>query len=166
MVFKFTKQVSITRRRGLTLMDLLVALAILAFLAALIFPVLTGVRERGKMARCASNLRQLGVGIGHYLDDWDSRYPWAAHEPFVVRGQLRPTLRQTMVAYVPNKEVWQCPSDIGEIRPDEDYDKISPPSRVPFYSEARHRTSYAYYGFFGTIASGHFAHLDVYKRQV
>ena len=146
-----------TYRKAFTLMELLVALAVLVILGALTFPVFTGVRERGKMTRCASNLRQIGIGMGRYLDDWDSRYPWAAQEIWVVRAHFRPTLRQTMAAYVPVKEIWQCPSDVGEIRPEpEDVDGFSPPSPVPFYSEARHGTSYAYWGFNGTFDSPYF----------
>ena len=47
------------RRKGLTLMELLIVVAIIAALAALLFPVFQSVRERAYIASCTSNLKQL-----------------------------------------------------------------------------------------------------------
>ncbi len=48
------------RRRGFTLIKLLVVIAIVASLSGILFPVFTKAREREKQTKCASNLRQLG----------------------------------------------------------------------------------------------------------
>ncbi len=50
-------------KRGFTLLEVLVTIAIVAVLAALLIPALKGTLRRGKDAQCLSNLRQIGVAI-------------------------------------------------------------------------------------------------------
>lgn len=64
-------------RSGFTLAELMVTIGIIALLAALLFPVMKGVRDRGKVAVCSNNLKQLGVAFQQYLNDNQQRYPGA-----------------------------------------------------------------------------------------
>jgi prepilin-type N-terminal cleavage/methylation domain-containing protein/prepilin-type processing-associated H-X9-DG protein len=57
------------RRRGFTLVELLVAVAIMAILAALLLPSLARGKSSAQRARCVSNLRQLGLASQMYWDD-------------------------------------------------------------------------------------------------
>lgn len=63
------------RRRAFTLIELLVVVAILAILAALLFPVFQRAKGAAKSTECVSSLRELGVASQLYLGDFDGRYP-------------------------------------------------------------------------------------------
>ncbi len=63
------------RHRGFTLVELMVAIGIIAVLAGLLFPVFKTVRDKGKVTLCSNNLQQLGLGFQQYLQDYQQRYP-------------------------------------------------------------------------------------------
>ena len=63
------------QRKGFTLIELLVVIAIIAILAAILFPVFAKAREKARQSSCASNLKQLGLGIMQYTQDYDETYP-------------------------------------------------------------------------------------------
>jgi prepilin-type N-terminal cleavage/methylation domain-containing protein/prepilin-type processing-associated H-X9-DG protein len=59
---------------GFTLIELLVVIAIIALLAAILFPVFAQAREKARHATCVSNLKQIGLAIGLYQQDYDGHY--------------------------------------------------------------------------------------------
>jgi prepilin-type N-terminal cleavage/methylation domain-containing protein/prepilin-type processing-associated H-X9-DG protein len=63
------------KRKGFTLIELLVVIAIIAILAAILFPVFARARENARRASCQSNLKQIGLGVMQYTQDYDERYP-------------------------------------------------------------------------------------------
>jgi len=63
------------KRVGFTLIELLVVIAIIAILAAILFPVFAKAREKARQSSCASNLKQLGLALMQYAQDYDERYP-------------------------------------------------------------------------------------------
>lgn len=60
---------------GFTLIELLVVIAVIAILAAILFPVFARARENARRASCMSNLKQLGLGMMQYIQDYDERFP-------------------------------------------------------------------------------------------
>ena len=91
--------------RGFTLIELLIVIAIIAILAAVLFPVFQSVRENARRASCASNEKQLGLAVLQYSSDADERLvPISGSGP-----------RWTMIVYpyVQNDGVYHCPDDGG-----------------------------------------------------
>ena len=70
VAFKTTK----TARRGFTLTETVIALAILGLLAALLFPVLGRARESSRQNHCAGNLQNIYVATRQYREDFQG-YP-------------------------------------------------------------------------------------------
>lgn len=61
--------------RGLSVIELLVVLVIIALLVALLLPVVWNVRKRATLAPCMTNMRQIYVAWSNYLHDWDGHPP-------------------------------------------------------------------------------------------
>jgi prepilin-type N-terminal cleavage/methylation domain-containing protein len=62
-------------KKGLTLVELLVSLTIVAILAALLYPVLASAKKKAKEGACLSNLRQIGTAMLFYRDNNDEKLP-------------------------------------------------------------------------------------------
>ena len=75
------------QKTGFTLIEILVVIAIIAILAAILFPVFARARENARRTACLSNLKQLGLGVQQYIQDYDSRYP------YIPKGNLAETGR-------------------------------------------------------------------------
>jgi len=67
------KNIPQRRRRAFTLIELLVVIAIIAILAAILFPVFARARGKARQASCQSNLKQIGLAMMQYAQDYDER---------------------------------------------------------------------------------------------
>ena len=63
------------KRNAFTLIELLVVISIIAILAAILFPVFARARENARRASCQSNLKQLGLSVMQYVQDYDGTLP-------------------------------------------------------------------------------------------
>jgi prepilin-type N-terminal cleavage/methylation domain-containing protein len=80
------------KRRGFTLVELLVVVAIIALLAALLLPALASARDKSRKAACISNLHQIGIALLNYATDNDGRIPFGPKAPpFTNPGDFYPS---------------------------------------------------------------------------
>jgi prepilin-type N-terminal cleavage/methylation domain-containing protein len=115
------------KRRGLTLFELLVVVAIVAILAAVLFPVSSEALEKARQAMCSSDMRQIGMALVMYRQDSDDQNVISNDcdfEPHWMMGQL--TLAHHMRSY----DIWRCPSDPDFSRTVDEQD----PCRTRFFS--------------------------------
>lgn len=84
------------RRPAFTLVELLVVVAIAAILAAILFPVFARVRAEARRTACISNLRQIGMALGMYREDYE---------------ELPPLLSKITSGYISAPALLVCPND-------------------------------------------------------
>jgi prepilin-type N-terminal cleavage/methylation domain-containing protein len=87
-------------RRGFTLIELLVVIAIIAILAAILFPVFGRARENARRSSCVSNLKQIGLAVIQYTQDYDEGMP----------RTYAPGFRDVLQPYIKSKQIFICPS--------------------------------------------------------
>jgi len=99
------------KSNGFTLIELLVVIAIIAILAAILFPVFAQAREKARQASCLSNLKQLGLALRMYMEDYDQTTPLEAGYITASNGNrcLGGPL-ELVYPYVKNDKLYDCPS--------------------------------------------------------
>jgi prepilin-type N-terminal cleavage/methylation domain-containing protein len=128
------------QKHGFTLIELLVVVAIIAILAAVLFPVFAQAREKARQSACLSNLKQIGEAVMMYLQDYDDTYPGGGPEEgwdFWVAGpegswenlpirtgsvggvgkvtvnMARYSITRRLLSYVKNTQVFLCPNRLA-----------------------------------------------------
>jgi len=97
-------------KSAFTLIELLVVIAISAILVSIASPTIGSMIERGRSARCAGNLRQIGAAVQQYVGDNDYRFPPIETEPPTLGNDGRSAL-ETLGPYGATMSVLTCPSD-------------------------------------------------------
>ncbi len=99
-------------QKAFTLIELLVVIAIIAILAAILFPVFARARENARRSSCQSNLKQIGLGLMQYTQDYDESLPiiWYGSNPTIYWVD-------TVQPYVKSYQLFHCPSDSGNAVP-------------------------------------------------
>jgi prepilin-type N-terminal cleavage/methylation domain-containing protein len=117
---------SMSLREGFTLVELLVVIAVIALLAAILFPAFATARAKARETACLSNMRQHGLAFSMYVQDYDGLYPyavdpadrdtpqiWNGFPAFKAQIPALPWVHEVLQPYSKSRELFHCPSDQG-----------------------------------------------------
>src|SRR3981081_1986439 len=93
------------RRSGFTLIELLVVIAIIAILAAILFPVFAQAREKARGISCLSNVKQQGLAVLMYSQDYDETFPLTTLYDFGTQSQVSQWIPR-VAPYIKNSDVF------------------------------------------------------------
>jgi len=112
----------------------LVVIAIIAILAALLFPTFATAKRKGKQTACVSNQKQVGNAFFLYCADYEEIYPygldavdkWASDVwSFAPQWQQEipkmPLIADILQLYAKSYEIFRCPADTGSLVLDDNY---------------------------------------------
>ncbi len=102
--------------KGFTLIELLVVIAIIAILAAILFPVFARARENARRTSCQSNLKNIGLGLIQYSQDYDEKMIRVSYGAADGSGDgaSSATVYKWMDAaqpYIKSTQIFDCPSN-------------------------------------------------------
>jgi len=104
---------NVFKREGFTIIELLIVITIILILAAILFPTVEKIRERARAAVCMNNLKQLGMALILYMDNWDGCLNLTFGEIINSKPEtFYPNYWHYLLYpnYVKSTEVFACPS--------------------------------------------------------
>jgi prepilin-type N-terminal cleavage/methylation domain-containing protein len=102
-----------TKKTGFTLIELLVVIAIIALLLSILLPAVNKARELAKRMVCSNQLRQVGLAIPSYANNFADSLPWWGYTDEGTSTESEET--HPYVAFRADKPEWKFPT--GKLKP-------------------------------------------------
>lgn len=103
------------QRNAFTLIELLIVIAIIAILAAMLFPVMAQAKVAAKRASSISNMKQIGVALQVYLADYDDATPplyyFDSNNTVIPSAQGFYYWPLLLLPYAKSEDIFLCPAD-------------------------------------------------------
>lgn len=124
------------KKRAFTLIELLVVIAIIALLASILFPVFARARENARKTSCLNNMKQIGLGLLAYTQDFDELFvaDWFGPDTGPTdpenTGARRYKWMDAIYPYVRSEQLFNCPSHsfTGNFKPYKYFANLTAPA--------------------------------------
>src|SRR5207253_1933226 len=119
-------------KSGFTLVELLVVIAIIGVLVALLLPAVQMAREAARRSQCSNNLKQLGLAVTQYADQFRGAFPVGSY------ACCSGTWQVALLPYIEQKSLFEQYKGFGQLGPSGEIDPVnfrySSPVNVPVTS--------------------------------
>ncbi len=125
----------ISSRKGFTLIELMIVIAIIAILAAILVPNFIRARAQGQLTACKSNLKNIGTALEMYATDNGGRYPNNDLHKLSETGSIGNDSTQAYLKQIPI-----CPS-VGKDTYSDAYESTQNPDNYSLYCKGSNHTA-------------------------
>lgn len=159
-------QQKLSKRPAFTLIELLVVIAIIALLAAILFPVFARARQKARDTTCLSNMKQIGLAVQQYVQDYDGIYPiYYAYNSVPSAGEPgHKGVEVLLQPYSKSTQLFKCPNDSGGPFVATDGDCANNPARQDSYASC-YGSSYRFVGSSFSIVAGESSENNILKTD-